>query len=146
MINTFEQINWRPKEKDIIEFSSTFFYGTLVIAAVFFVYISFSAGMKEAIYPAAYLMIFGGLTVLIANVDPKLIKIFYFLWVLIGASIGIIISNVLLLFFYYLIFAPFAFALRKITKRDPLNLQKPKGTNWHDVKAHDNLKRYFKQY
>ena len=146
MINTFEQINWKPNDDEIKAFAKTLFIGSLVVSVVFFIYTLSSSTLTEALYLPLYIIIAGGMIILFSDINPGLLIPLYYVWYLIGAFIGGIVSNLLLILFYYLIFAPFSQVLKRLTKRDPLRIKKIDDSNWIDVKKVNNMKRYFKQY
>lgn len=146
MINPFEDINWMPKECDLNSFAKTLFIGSWCMAFILFFYLSLSSCLLDALALPLYIIIIGTAIFFIANINIKFVILFYYTWYFIGASLGIIISNALLMFFYYFIFSPFSILVKVFTGRDPLKLKKSNDSNWSDVKKISSLNRYFKQY
>lgn len=148
MINPFEQINWKPKDKDIKSFGKSMIIGFSCIAAIFFIVQVFRVPAAKAIVAPGWLFGFGVIMFLLTRTVPKLTLPVYYLWFFVSACIGIVVSNVILVIFFYLIFTPFAIGLKLVTGRDPLQLRKkPEAkTYWLDCKKNKDLSRYLKQY
>lgn len=146
MINTFESINWKPEESDLKSFARTLFIGSIIIAILFFLYNYSSSPTYKALPIATYIFSFGCIIAVLSNIAPKVISPVYFIWYVIGAAVGAIISNCLLLLFFYLFFSPFSMVLRFVSKRDPLQLKRKTSSNWQDCKEMKDKRQYFKQY
>ena len=144
MINPFLEINWKPQKTDIKSFGKLFCIGALCLALILFIFFRESSSSQTVSFYA----VICGLTIgILSYILPMIVLPFYFLWYVLSASIGIVISNILLTLFYYLIFSPFAVIGRSITGRDPLAIKKTdKESYWIQTVAKDDLKRYFKQY
>ena len=144
MINPFLEINWKPRKTDIRSFGKVFCIGALCLALILFIFFRENASTQTVSF---YAVICGLAIGILSYILPMIVLPFYFLWYILSASIGIVISNVLLTLFYYLIFSPFALIGRLVTGRDPLMIRKPdKKSYWIKAVAKDDLKRYFKQY
>lgn len=149
MINPFEQINWNPKDKDIKSFGKSMIIGFTCIAVLFFIVQAFRhVPVAKAVIVPCWLFGFGILMFLLTRTVPKLTLPVYYVWFFVSACIGIVVSNVILLIFFYLVFAPFAIGLKLVTGRDPLQLKRKSDakTYWLDCKKNKDLSRYLKQY
>ncbi len=148
MINPFTEINWQPEKKDIISFGRSMLIGFTVISTIFLIVNLFIIPFNEALYWPTLLFSVGALLYLISNAGVTIAKPFYLVWFFLSATIGIMVSNLLLTMFYYLFFSVFAVIFRLTTGRDPLKLKKDlnKKSWWVEIKEEKSLKRYFKQY
>jgi hypothetical protein len=150
MINPFTEINWKPQAGDLRKFGITVLSGFLVISAVLLL-----VNILVFKYPAAkaahvpLILSASGIAVCFASYFIKPLSLpLYYVWFIAGASFGIVISNLLLALFFYLVFTPVGLVLRCLTGRDPLNLRPMKNqkSNWHDYGAKKPPVRYFKQF
>ncbi|MGC9034331.1 MAG: hypothetical protein ACP5K7_00650, partial [Verrucomicrobiia bacterium] len=78
---------------------------------------------------------------------PQISKPFYIFWFFIAGCIGIVISNLVLILFFYLILTPFG-VLRRIISKDafPKSFDKSKKTYWQNAVQIEDKKRYYKQF
>lgn len=147
MINPFTQINWKPSDREIRKFGLTLFIGFMVIAILI-------AGVSicgSGTFPSrpVLILIFAGIIVFLLTLSlPKLALPLYYLWFFLSACIGIVVSNLILMLFYYLLFSPFSITVRYLSGRDPLQLKKDmkKNSRWVERKGGKSLKSYLKQY
>lgn len=144
MLNPFNDVNWKPQKPELSKFGKSMIIGFSVLALIFFSYYFFKGVSSK--YPL-YLFCTGIICFLFSYINQTLGRLCY--WVIYGTScsIGLLISNILLIAFYYLFFTPIALVVRLSTGRDPLKLKKPTGnSNWNKYNSNVELKRYFKQY
>jgi hypothetical protein len=148
MINPFAEINWNPEKKDILSFGKSMLIGFSAISSIFLVINLFRLPIEEAIQLPLYIFGVGGVLFIIANIGGVPAKVFYFIWFALAATIGVVISNLLLAMFYYLFFSVFAVIFRTLSGRDPLTVKKDpsKKSWWVKVSGEKSLKSYFKQY
>ena len=150
MINPFVEINWKPNAQDLRRFGRAVFTGLLIMATIVLLLNVFMRkhSFTDALFLPSALFGCGLLIFFISYFIRNLAIPVYYIWFIAGASVGIIMSNFLLLLFYYLIFTPVGLFLRIFTRRDPLRLEKSHyhGSNWEIYKSTNSLKRYFKQY
>ena len=148
MINPYAEINWKPERKDILTFGKSMLIGFTVISLIFLIVNLFRFPFDQAVTLPICLFFVGGALFIIANIGGIAAKVFYFIWFALAATIGIIISNLLLAIFFYLFFSVFAVIFRSVTGRDPLALKKDseKKSWWINISGEKSLKRYFKQY
>lgn len=148
MINPFKEINWKPSDAEIRSFAKTLMFGFIIIGAVFYLIDILKNGLPGNNIILLVPTSIGVILFLFSVSAPRIGLIFYYLWFFVSALIGIVVSNLALVLFYYLFFSPFAVILRLFTGRDPLRLKKTNkvGSGWIDYKKHKDLKRYFRQY
>lgn len=148
MINPFLEINWRPEKKDLKRFGKTMITGFTVISIIFFIMnICRDIPMEQAYVVPTWIFGAGVVIYLITLTVPKASLPIYFVWFALSACIGIVIANVILLFFFYCIFSVFAVIFRLISGRDPLTLKKQdKESYWVEYTHKSDVRRYFRQY
>lgn len=150
MINPFTEINWIPGANDLKKFGRTVLIGLLVISAALFIANAFI--LKYPVFKSAYLPLIlsasGGAVFIVSYFVKPLALPVYYIWFVAGASMGIVVSNLLLSLFFYFVLTPTGLALKYITGRNPLNLRQIKNqkSNWDNYSANKPLARYFKQY
>ena len=148
MINPFAEINWNPEEKDILSFGRAMLIGFSAIAVIFLIVNLFRLPLSQGLTVPIAIFFIGALLYIISNIGVGAAKPFYFIWFFLAATIGIVVSNILLMAFYYLFFSVFAFLFRSISGRDPLTLKKNsnKKSWWVEIQGEKTLKSYFKQF
>lgn len=146
MINPFTQINWAPSDTEIKKFGKTLLIGFVLISILIAVISYFRSGIAWS--PVLILSGIGVLVFALTSTAPKLSLPLYYVWFFVAACMGVVISNLILAAFYYLMFTPFSTGMKIITGRDPLTLEKhtDKRTYWVNYKQKHDLKSYFKQY
>ena len=146
MINPFQEINWNPGQAEIRTFGRSMLIGFTVISIVFLAVNYFN---NTGSYTVPAVIFFTGIILYIISYLGRAVALpFYIVWHLIGASIGIIVANLLLGIFYYLFFSVFAVLFRVLSGRDPLMLKKDLNRKswWLKVDREKELKSYFRQY
>jgi hypothetical protein len=110
------------------EFGRTVFTGFVIISAVFLLVkiFVFKYPAAKAAYLPLILSASGAAVCFISYFIKPLALPFYYVWFAAGASVRIVMTNVLLSLFFYFIFTPVGLALRYLTRRDPLNLEQAK--------------------
>ena len=83
---------------------------------------------------------------IVSFVLPAIGKYVYKVWYFLAACIGVVVTNVLLLLFFYGFFTPIALFMRFVVRRDPLVLKQPASTMWSDHVAAKVIARYYRQY
>jgi hypothetical protein len=146
MINPFKEINWAPGKKEIRKFGTVVMIGFIVISVLFFLldYLNIKR-ISNLFWILKCLSALGIGLFLLSYFCQKCAKPFYYIWFFVAACIGIVVSNVILMLFFYLIFTPIGLLIR-LTGRDPLKLKTVDKTNWDEYKVKINLKRYYRQY
>jgi len=147
MINPFLQINWMPDNAEIKKFGRSILIGLLIIGFLIGLFSFYRTG-ATAWRPTLILPMTGIIVFILSSLAPKAALPLYYIWFLIAACIGIVISNILLTAFYYLFFSPFSVIIHKLSGYDPLKLKKniERKTYWFEHKPRKDLKSYYKQY
>ncbi len=150
MVNPFLEINLRPDADDLKRFGRTVAIGMLILSVIFLLanIFLFNLTMPKALLSPS-IMALAGIIVLIMAYFLRLLALpVYYIWFIAGASIGIVVSNVLLAVFFYLVFTPLSLLSRLIIGRDPLKLRRNERllSNWGESSANKPPERYFKQY
>jgi hypothetical protein len=146
MINPFEDINWKPTDNDVRKFGRTLLIGGVIIAVVLSVVGVFYQDMPNILRILA--KVFGGVAVagVIAMLLPKPARPLYFVWFFIGGCIGTVVSNVVFILFYYVLFTGVALSMRLIG-RDALMLRaRDRDSMWMDHRQPSSLSQYYRQY
>jgi len=147
MINPFNDINFKPGTKEIQKFGNSMIIGLPIIAVILLlIYCPNSLNLTSIFNSPLILIVIGFIIYIISRIAPKLVLIIYYPWYILAGIIGFIISNFLLVVFYYVIFTGIALCLRVFLKRDPLQIRSIKKSTWVDSKHHSDMKRYFKQF
>ena len=148
MINPFEQINWKPEEKDLKSFAKSLFIGFIVIGTIIFAINCFKMPFQKALFLHGMFAVGGIVVFLISQMIPKILIPLYYPWFFISACIGIVVSNLILTMFFYLFFTPFAIGMKLLTGRDPLQLRRKTDAKsyWCTCRQNKDLSRYLKQY
>ena len=149
MINPFKEINWNPGKKDIRTFGHSMLIGCTLISLIFLASNIIRDSLNNALTtPVITIFLAGILLFIISKMGVAIAKPFYLTWYFLAASIGIVISNILLMLFYYCFFSLFAVIFRTISGRDPLLLKKDTNRKswWHKTEGEKSLRSYFKQY
>ncbi len=147
MINPFSEVNWKPDETEIRKFGKTLIIGFFCIATLLCGR-TFWVPFYEALKLSLVVLALGAGYGLFALLFPRLGRPLYMVWYGISCCIGIVVSNTLLMLFYYVLFSPFVIILRLVTGRDPLQLKKSptKASYWCKKGKSRSKKSYLKQY
>ena len=148
MINPFDDVNWRPNEKDLRSFGRSMLLGFSGLSILAFVLNISRLPLDESVPIPAVLFLVGVFFFLVSRLGTPVALPFYWVWYALAGSIGIVVANLLLLLFFYVFFSGFAVVFRIVSGRDPLSLKKDPNvrTWWRDRVGKRNLKSYFKQY
>ncbi len=145
MINPFREIDWNPDLAKRREFGRVLFVGFDLIAVLLIL-----ADWMEWLpvsWPLFFGACIGAFLGLLAWLRPQAARPIYIAWYVLGASIGIITSNLLLAAAYYLVLTPFALVFRLIG-RDPLQrrLGSDAKSYWETAEENVDPERYFRQF
>ncbi len=148
MINPFKEINWHPKSLDLKSFGKSMIIGLSAISAIFFLVSFYRTGdAKASLFLPFCVFSCGVLIFVVSRICASALLPVYLVWFFFSAVIGIVVSNLALMLFFYLFFTPFAIALRLVSGRDPLSLkERTRSSYWKDYSQNGDLKRYFRQY
>lgn len=145
MVNPFKDTNWNPDTTARRSFAKSLVIGFPIIAAVF----ALLGWLKTGAIPAwtPWLAAIGAGAGVIFWLIPQIAKPFYLVWYFAACCIGIVISNLLIAAFFYLVITPFGIVMR-IIGRDPMDrrFEKAKTTYWRDAEKIGDLQRYWRQF
>lgn len=142
MVNPFKEVNWKPEDLELRKFGISMLIGFSILAAVTFI-----SGIGKGINLYQFLIVSGFVCFVSSFFIKQLARILYVFIYFFSCSAGIVIGNLLLIFFYYTFFTPIALVVRLSTGRDPLQVKEPKrDSNWNKYDEHIDLSRYYKQY
>lgn len=146
MINPFKEVNWQPGPAEKRKFAWSLVIGFPVLAVALLVIRKLGSGEWQ-LMPSLWLGGVGGAIGLLLLAMPQIAKPFYLLWYGIGCCVGLVVSNVLLIGFYWMIVTPFAVVLRG-RGRDVLRrkFSRDAQSYWIDAPPADDPRRYYRQY
>ena len=134
------KINWNPSSVDLRKFGATIIVGFGLISLILL-----WRGAAEIAKP----LFLGALAIgVLALIVPYLSKPFYWAWMGIAFVMGTIVSTLILMLIFYLIFTPIGLLMR-LFGRDCLRLKKSSfkgGTYWlkhDDIRKKDYYDRLF---
>jgi len=146
MINPFKDVNWNPGLPEKRSFARSLVIGFPCVAAGLILINRLATG---GWHPKGPLWL-GGTGVAVGVVLyalPVIAKPFYLVWYFLSCCIGIVVSNLLLAVFYYLIFTPFGF-LKRLFGRQNLSksFDKKAATYWKNSEPATDPARYYRQF
>lgn len=148
MVNPFAEIDWNPDRKAVKAFGKIVFMVSVVVAPIAF---GLHMGLESAgakgffLFLSRLFSVFLGLGIL-SYLLPAIGRYIYKVWYFLSACIGLVVTNVLLLLFFYAFFTPIAYLMRYVFHRDPLVLKRPTGTMWNAHLVPETMARYYRQY
>jgi hypothetical protein len=145
MVNPFKDTNWNPDIAVRRSFAKSLMIGFPAVAVVF----SLIGWLSKGAMPSWTPWLAGsgaGLGVVLWLV-PQIAKPFYLVWYFVACCMGIVISNLLLAVFYYLVITPIGLIMRALG-RDPMKRRwEPEATTyWQDAEKDIAPERYFRQF
>ena len=145
MINPFHDIDWKPGREALRKFAFSLVWSTPIFATL-----ATGAYWLRHGNLATWPLWVGAIGVTAGAVFwvlPVLARPFYFVWFFVACCMGIVISNSLLVFFYYSVITPIGLILR-LCGRDSMD-RKPaqhRATFWRPAEPPAAPSRYFNQY
>ena len=148
MINPFAEVQWNPDSAERRKFAKSLIVGFPVLAVVFLSIGWMAKGSWDAnLRFSLWLGCSGAAAGSIFWIVPQVARPFYTAWYFLACCIGIVVGNVLLAGFYYLIFSPMAMIRRGMGKRAfRKSFDKAAASYWNDVKPVSDPGRYFRQF
>jgi hypothetical protein len=145
MINPFKDTNWNPGLVEKRKFAHSLIVGFPAIAAVFTLLAWWRAGVAPVGF--LWLAVIGVSFGLLLWLLPQIARPFYLVWYFAACCIGIVMSNILLAAFFYLVITPIGLIMRA-WGHDPLQKRhdRTRPTYWHDVEKVVDGERYFRQF
>ena len=146
MINPFKDVNWNPGPTEKRKFAVSLVIGFPIVAGVLFLIKGLFSHSWNPV-PSYWIGGVGCGLGLLLLVIPALAKPFYMVWYFIGCCIGIVVSNVLLSAFYFIVVTVIGLILR-ILGKEPVQkkLNKAAKTYWLDAERITDPKRYYQQF
>ena len=148
MVNPFKDVQWNPDVAERRKFAKSLVIGFPAIALIFLVIGWIARGQWDAnLKLALWLAIAGAGAGVLFWLVPQIAKPFYMVWYFLACCIGIVVGNVLLSAFYYLIFTPAGLLRRSLSKGGlKKGFQKNAATYWKDVPPEKDPARYYQQF
>ena len=148
MLNPFTEINWKPALPERRKFARSLVLGLPCVAMVLLLAGWLAKGRWQANLPAA-LWLGGGGAALggVLWVLPQIAWPFYVAWHALACCLGLVLGNLLLAGFFYLVLTPFGLARRCLTKpalSKRFDRQAP--TYWKEAGPAPEPERYYKQF
>ena len=146
MINPFREVNWQPGPAEKRKFAWSLIIGFPCLAVVSFCVRRLVTG-AWSMEPALWLGGIGlGLGLLLITL-PVMARPFYVIWYFLACSIGIVVGNILVTAFYYLLLTPLGLLLR-LVRRTPLRKgpDKKMASYWQEAEQITDPQRYFRQF
>ena len=144
MVNPFAEIDWNPHSPAVKAFGRIVMIVSVIVApGAFGLYQWLDKGFFLFISRLFSVFLCLGITSFFA---PAIGKYIYKVWYFLSACIGLVVTNVLLLLFFYGFFTPIALFMRYVVRRDPLTLKQPSATTWSDHAVPASISRYYRQY
>lgn len=148
MVNPFAEVRWNPDRTERRKFAASLFIGFPCIAMVLLLAGWLGAGRWDA--NAGLSLWLGGAGALAGAVFwllPAISRPFYVAWYFLACCLGIVIGNVLLGGFYYLILTPFGLIKRVVGKPAiAKGFDRSRPTYWRDARTANDPGRYYKQF
>ena len=145
MLNPFKEVAWNPDRAALRKFARSLMIGFPVIAALFT-----AVALLKAHTIKLFPLWLGGIGFALGFMlwlVPRIAKPFYVAWYFIGCCIGIVMGNLLLSLFYFLVLTPFSLLMRA-RGRDPLRkkFNRNAPTYWQDAQKVVDSARYYRQF
>lgn len=141
---------WKDPASLITDFGRVFFIGVFIIGAVLQWHAAQWAWSWSAFTAQAHISfmwwLVGGVVLTLASLLPPTIRPIYFLWILLGQTLGLVVNYLLLGVVFYLIFTPLGLLYRRwcgvITKRPDPKL----ASYWEEKQSQGERDRYYRQF
>lgn len=145
MINPFKDTNWNPDTAARRSFAKSLIIGFPILAVVFTLIGWLRTGAIPSWTP--WLAAIGAGLGVIFWLIPQIAKPFYLVWFFAACCIGIVVSNLLIGAFFYLVITPFGLVMRAFG-RDPMDRrwEKSKTSYWRDAERIVDPQRYWRQF
>ena len=141
----FADVNWNPDRAERRSFGRTLTLGFIAIGLLFWLFARWKSGRWEE-WP----LWLGGICSALGAVCwifPAFARPIYVIWHVIGGVLGFCISNLLLIFVFYLVVTPVGLLVRLFGK-DPLERKwdPDAASYWRDAENRVDATRYFRQF
>jgi len=149
MINPFADVKWKPDLVERRKFAKSLMVGFPCLALIFLIIGWIAKGHWDAnLTFSVWLGACGGLAGLIFFAVPQISRPAYVVWYFLACCVGIIVGNLLLGGFYYLIYTPIGLIVRRLAGKPILrkNFDKRTTTYWKDVPPINDPRKYYRQF
>ena len=145
MINPFKDTNWNPDLAERRSFAKSLIIGFPALAAIFTLTVWLKTHTLSSWTP--WLAAIGTGAGVIFWLLPQIAKPFYLVWYFAACCIGIVVSNLLIAAFFYLVITPFGLLMRAFG-RDSMKRKwdRSAATYWCEAEKIVDSKRYFGQF
>jgi hypothetical protein len=145
MMNPFTEVNWNPDRAARRKFAVSLMIGFPCIAVLLVLGRHFARGGWP--HGPLWLGAIGFAAGLVFWVLPGIAKPAYRLWYFVGCCIGIVMGNLLLALFFYLLITPLGLLMRAMGRR-PVSkgFDKSKSSYWEDAEKVSDPRRYYQQF
>ncbi len=146
MINPFKEINWQPNPGELRTVGATLAIGGISVVALMYVLWETVDRFQNLAKVLAFIFLAVLVLGLLTASLPKICRPIYYVWYFFGACIGFVVTNTILIVFFYCCFSLIA-VLMRLTDRDPLTLTRRKmNTYWVPHRQPPSPARYYRQY
>lgn len=148
MFNPLAEINWNPGIKERRKFAVSLVLGFPCVALVWFVVGGLAKGHWQAgLVPACWLAVGGIVVGGVLWAAPQIARPVYVVWYFATGCVGLVLGNLMLAGFYYLVMTPIG-AARRWFARTPVSkgFNRQATTYWKDAGPPPEPERYFKQF
>lgn len=146
MINPFKEINWSPDVKARRQFALSLIIGLPSVAVVMLLIGRLASGEWKTTVPF-YLGSIGCALGVVLWLVPQIAKPFYMVWYALAASIGLVMSNLIVALIYLVVVTPVGLLMRLIGRRPLARKPDPSATTyWRDAGPEPEARRYYRQY
>jgi hypothetical protein len=141
-LGCFHHVKWNPAVRDLRQFALAMLGGFGILGAV----AAFRAGtFSGGTIPAASIVLWSlGALLALSALAPRLGRIAYLAVYLFSGVAGWVVSHVLLVVLFYLVFTPVGLLMR-LTGADPLRLRTD-GSMWREARAAGADVNYQRQF
>jgi hypothetical protein len=148
VINPFHDVNWNPGTEDRRKFARSLVVGFPCLSVALLLLGWALSGEWNRNYPlAVWLTGVGAGAGIVLWLLPAIAKPFYLAWYFLACCMGIVMSNLLLGGFYYLMVTPFGLVRRWFNPKGfPKGFDRSTATYWQEVTPTKDPGRYYKQF
>lgn len=148
MLNPFAEINWKPTVNERRKFAFSLMLGFPCFALLLLLVGWLVKGHGQANLPAALWLAGGGAALGgVLWAVPQIAWPFYAAWHFVACCMGLVVGNLLLAGFFYLVLTPFGLAKRSFTKPAiTKRFDRQANTYWKDAGPASAPERYYQQF
>ncbi len=146
MINPFKDVDWHPDVRAKRKFATSLILGFPVLALVLILVGRLGTGHWHVEKPLWIAGIGMGLGV-VFWVIPAIAHPFYVVWYALACTIGLFLSNTILIAFYLIVVSVTGLIMRSLG-RSPLSkgFNRSADSYWKDLEPISDVRRYYRQF